>query len=142
MTAQEPLRSFNFSLEIGDLEVGRFIECSGLGAEVEVIAYREGGANMHTRHLPGQTRYSPVTLRYGLTANPALWTWFQESMTGTPTRRNISLIMHSNDGKGEAFRWNLIDAWVSSWKAAQLDASVSDVAVDTLTLVYDRLERD
>lgn len=142
MTQSEPLRSFNFALEMGDVEAGRFIECSGIGADVDVIAYREGGANANARHLAGQTRFHPVTLRFGLTSSPVLWEWFQQSMDGVPERRNVSVILFDHEAAEEAFRWNLVDAWISGWKAARLDAAASDVAVETLTLVYDALDRD
>lgn len=140
--ADEPYRAFNFTLLIEGVESGHFVECSGLGAEVDVIAYREGGANQQIRHLPGQVRFQPLELHYGLSRSRELWDWFTRTLSGEAERRNVSVVMFENDGHTEAFRWNLFNAWVSRWKAARLDASVGEVAIDSMTIVYDRLERD
>ena len=140
--ADDPYRAFNFTLLIEGVESGHFVECSGLGAEVDVIAYREGGANQQIRHMPGQVRFQPLELRYGLSQSRELWDWFGQTLNGETEKRNISVVMFQNDGRTEAFRWNLYSAWISGWKAAQLDASADEVAIDSMTIVYDRLERD
>jgi phage tail-like protein len=140
--ADEPYRAFNFTLLIEGVESGQFVECAGLSAEVDVIAYREGGANQQIRHLPGQVRFQPLELRYGLSRSRELWDWFSQTLSGETERRNVSVVMFENDGHTEAFRWNLFEAWVSRWKAAQLNATVGEVAIDSMTIVYDRLERD
>lgn len=138
----DPYRGFHFNLIIEGVSAGHFVECDGLGTDIDVIAYREGGANSEIRHLPGQTRYRPMTLRYGLTQSSELWDWFQSLQGGEPQRRNISVVLFDNDGTTEALRWNLFNAWVSGWRAAPLDANRSEVAIETMTIVYDRLERD
>jgi phage tail-like protein len=38
-------------------------------------------------------------------------------------------------------RWNLLDAWPSEWQSAALNTTDRAVAIDTLTLVFDALER-
>ena len=140
--AEDPYRAFNFALLIEGVNAGGFVECNGLGADVDVIAYREAGANQGIRHLPGQVRFRPLTLRYGLTRSREIWNWFQGAVTGEPERRNISVVMFESDGATEAFRWNLYDAWVSAWRGAKLDAATNEAAIDSVTIVYDRVERD
>ena len=140
--ADDVYRAFNFTLLIEGVESGHFVECSGLGAEVDVIGYREGGANQQIRHLPGQIRYQPLELRYGLSQSRELWDWFDGTLNGETERRNVSVVVFENDGRTEALRWNLFSAWVAGWKAARLDATANEVAIERMTLVYDRLERD
>lgn len=140
--AVDPYRAFNFQLLIDSVAAASFVECSGLGASVDVIAYREGGANQTIRHLPGQLHYQPMTLRYGLTKSRDLWNWFSDASAGNFTRRNISVVMFENNGATEAIRWNLFDAWISGWQAARLDAIAGEAAIETMTVVYDRVERD
>lgn len=140
--AVDPYRSFHFAVEIAGVEAGRFVECSGIGADVEVIAYREGGAGQQVRHLPGQTQMQPVTLRFGLTQSRAMWDWMQAQLQGDLQRRAVSVIVFENDGQTEAMRWNLFDAWIAGWRAAKLDAGANEVAIESMTLVYDRVERD
>lgn len=139
--AEDPHRAFNFMLLIEGVSAAGFVECSGLGADIDVIAYREGGGGA-VRHLPGQARTRPMILRYGLTRSRAMWDWFETSSTGAPDRRNVSLVMLDADGATEAMRWNLMDAWVSGWQAARLDALAGEVAIESMTVVYDRVDRD
>lgn len=137
----DPYRGFNFKLEIQGLMGGHFAECSGIGVKVDVISYREGGNNQLTHRIPGAVQYSGITLRYGLTKSTDLWTWLQKVVQGTVERRNVSVVMLEADGNTEALRWNLINAWPSEWQGAPLDAMASELAIETMTLVFERLER-
>ena len=137
----DPYRAYNFKLEIQGVTEGHFTECGGLGVKVDVISYREGGASQVIHRLPGQVSYADVTLRYGLTNSRQLWEWFLTSMRGKVERRNISIVLVDSDGVTEAMRWNLINAWVSEWRGAVLDASAHEVAIESVTIVFETLER-
>jgi phage tail-like protein len=137
----EPFRAYNFRLLLGT-EEAYFTECSGMGIKVQAIKYREGGMNQVVRNLPGRVEYADVTLRYGLTNSPALWNWFMSSVRGRAEYKNVSIILLGNDGVQEVMRWNLMRAWASAWRGAVLDALTQEVAIESLTLVYETLERD
>jgi phage tail-like protein len=137
----DPYRAYNFKLEIQSVTEGHFTECSGLGVKVDVISYREGGNSQVIHRLPGQVSYADVTLRYGLTNSRQLWEWFLTSMRGKVERRNISIVLVDSDGVTEAMRWNLINAWVSEWRGAVLNASTHEVAIESVTIVFETLER-
>jgi phage tail-like protein len=137
----DPYRAYNFKLEIQGVTEGHFTECSGLGVKVDVISYREGGNSQVIHRLPGQVSYADVTLRYGLTNSRQLWEWFLTSMRGKVERRNISIVLVDSDGVTEAMRWNLINAWVSEWRGAVLNASTHEVAIEAMTIVFETLER-
>ena len=137
----DPYRAYNFKLEIQGVTEGHFTECSGLGVKVDVISYREGGASQVIHRLPGQVSYANITLRYGLTNSRQLWEWFLTSMRGKVERRNISIVLVDSDGVTEAMRWNLINAWVSEWQGAVLNASAHEVAIESMTIVFETLER-
>jgi phage tail-like protein len=137
----QPVRNFNFHVEISGLVAGQFTHVSGLGARVHPIRYREAGAGQIVRSLPGPVEYAEVTLRYGLSQGAELWNWMQGSVTGQVERRNISIIMFGTDGTSEVLRWNLLNAWPSEWQGACLDTLGRDVAIESLKLAFDRLER-
>lgn len=141
MPPVDPFRAYNFKLEIQGVVEGHFTECDGLSVKVHAIKYREGGAAQVTRQLAGPVEYSDVTLRYGLTASRELWEWFTTGVKGTVERRNVSIVMLGNDGVTEVVRWNLVNAWVSEWRAARLDALGQDVAIESLVLVFEGLDR-
>lgn len=137
----DPYTSFHFAIDINGVTEGRFVECSSLGVEVEAIKYREAGAHQIVHRLPGRVEYADLTLRYGMTGSTQLWRWMQSSIAGTVERRNVSVVMYGRDGASEVMRWNLRNAWPRSWRGAPLDAMGSQVAVETLVLVFDELER-
>ncbi len=141
MATVDPFRSYNFKLDISGLTEGHFTEVSGLGVKIESISYREAGNKQIVRHLPGQVDFAQVTLRYGLTSSRELWDWLQSAVAGNVVRKNVSIIQLDTKGDGEETRWNLIDAWPTEWKAATLNAAEKTVAIESLTLVFDGLER-
>jgi phage tail-like protein len=141
MAANDPFRAFNFKLEIAGLTEGHFTECSGLGVKVTPIKYREAGNNQVVRNIPGPVEYAAVTLRYGLTESSILWNWMLTAVRGSVERRNVSIILLDSQGTSEVMRWNLIDAWPSEWVGAPLDALNHEIAIESLTLVFDSMER-
>lgn len=137
----DPYTSFHFAIDINGVTEGRFVECSSLGVDVEAIKYREAGANQIVHRLPGRLEYADLTLRYGMTGSLQLWQWMQSSIAGTVERRNVSVVMYGHDGCTEVMRWNLLNAWPRSWRGTQLDALGSQVAIETLVLVFEEFER-
>jgi phage tail-like protein len=137
----DPYRAYNFKLEIRGVTTGHFTECSGLGVRVQAIRYREGGNNQVIHVVPGQVEYDDVTLRYGLTASRELWDWLSSGVQGNVTRQNVSIIMVASNGTDEAMRYDLGNAWISAWRGAPLDALGQQLAIDTITLVFETLER-
>jgi phage tail-like protein len=60
---------------------------------------------------------------------------------GKVQRKNISVVLLDSDGTTEVLRWNLVNAWVTEWRGAVLDAQSHEVAIETLTLVCETLDR-
>ncbi|MBK8978600.1 MAG: phage tail protein [Planctomycetes bacterium] len=137
----DPYRNYNFRIEIQGVEQGHFAECHGLAARVRPIRYREGGMPGAVRMIPGQVEYSEVTLRYGLTDSPELWNWFQLCVDGRVERRNVTIVVLSPDAATDAVRWDLERCWPCEWRGAPLDGLGNEVAIESVTLVYERLAR-
>ncbi len=137
----DPFRGYNFMLKIDGVNEAHFTQCTGIGIKVAPIKFREGGESQIVHVLPGPVEYAEVTLKYGLTQSPDLWAWFQDALKGTPTRKNVSIVMLGSTDKGEGLRWDLIDAWPSEWRGAPLDALGHEIAIESLTLVYESVTR-
>jgi phage tail-like protein len=140
-TARDPYRAYNFKLVIQGVTAGHFTECSGLAAKVEAIRYREAGAAQVVRRVPGPVEYADVTLRYGLSDSRELWDWFTTALRGTVDRKNVSILVLASDGGTEVLRWDLVNAWPSEWRGAPLDALSREVAIESVTLVFETLDR-
>lgn len=140
-TYVDPYRAFNFKIEIGGITEGHFTEVIGLGARVAPISYREAGNSQVVHYVPGRVEYSEVTLRYGVTRSKELFEWFKTGIVGRVQRKNLSIVLFDADGTTEVMRWNLVNAWATEWRGSLLDAHSQEVAIESLTLVCESLDR-
>ena len=136
----EPLRDYQFALQIQNIEVACFTACSNIGMRVNPIRYREGGARQNVRWLTGDVEYSEIVLRFGVTTSDAVWNWIQRNASGERDARNASVILFAPDHATEAVRYNLMQAWPCEWNGAVLDARGHDVAFETLKLVCEEIQ--
>jgi phage tail-like protein len=137
----DPYRAYNFKLIIQSVTEGHFTECTGIGVKVQVIKYREGGNTQVIHSIPGPVEYADVTLRYGLTASRELWEWLMTAVNGKVQRKNVSIVLLDSDGITEVMRWDLLNSWISEWRGTILNAMHREVAIESLTLVYETLQR-
>jgi phage tail-like protein len=137
-TSPDPYRGYNFKVVILDVTEGAFTECSGMGVTVQALRYAEGRSPV-VRRIPGPVDYADVTLRYGLTSSNELWKWMKTAIAGKVDRKNVSIVLLGPDGSTEVLRWNLNNAWISKWRGAPLDALAQEIAIESITLVYETL---
>lgn len=135
----DPLGAYNFRVEINGVNVAFFSEVSGLQSEIEVIEYRSGSEPSHVRKLPGLRKYANITLKRGVIQSDDLWQWHKAALDGTVERRSGSIIL-LEDNREEALRWNFHDAWPSKYEGPLLNANSSEVAIESFTLVCERVE--
>jgi phage tail-like protein len=137
----DPYRNFNFLVELDGIAQASFIECSGLGSTTEVIETREGGENTTVFKLPGKTSFSDITLKRGVTASMELWNWRQDVVDGKLVRKNGSIVVYDLANKTEVTRWNFVNAWPTKWEGPSFNAMGNDIAIDSLVLAHEGLER-
>lgn len=135
----DPYRSFRFRIEAQGLDRGGVQSVSGLERTTEVEPYREGGVNDHERQLAVKTTQATLVLKRGL-LDTWFWDWHEDVVRGDIERRTISIILLDERGE-EAWRWVCADAFPTKWGGADLDASSSAVAMETVELVHHGLTR-
>ncbi len=144
---EDPYRSYNFKLLIGNVTEAHFMECSGMGVKINVIKYRVSGRSDapgdpgYYKKIPGPVEYGDIVLKYGLTRSDSLWNWFMSGVNGAVQPKNITLQLLDNAGRKPVMQWDLIGAWASEWKGAQLNTMGREVAIESVTLVYENLIR-
>lgn len=124
-----------------------FSECSGLSAKIKHDTYFEGGVNNQQRIILGQTEFSDVTLKRGITNDLVFWGWASRMLTQlepsdrnvNPQRRNINILLFNQAGE-TIQTWILIGAVPVAWQAPALQADASTVAIEELTLAYEGLK--
>lgn len=134
----DPYRGFNFLVEIDGITQAGFQECSGLDATTDSVDYREGSDPNHVRKLTGLNKFSPITLKRGITDSDELWKWRQTAIDGKTVRKNGSIILLNESGE-ERLRWNFHNAWPSKWTGPALNSTSTAVAVESIELTHEEL---
>jgi phage tail-like protein len=131
----DPYLAYSFVVEIDGLAAGGFSDVTGLGAELEVTEYREGGVRQLHR-LPGPVRHSGnVVLRRGLTESTELWDWWRDAAAGVIRRRNASVLL-LGAGRDVVRRWDVLGAYPVRWSGPELRAGTPAVAVEAVELAH------
>lgn len=137
---RDPFRAYNFMVEMDGIKRASFRECTGLDFTQDAIEYREGTDPAYVRKLPGIVKYSNITLKSGMTDDWELWEWKQTAADGKPARRNGSIVLINEAGE-ESLRWNFEGAWPTQWTGPSLNASGNEVAIETLVLAVERVQK-
>jgi phage tail-like protein len=126
---------------------GGFQEVSGLEATMEPKVFKEGGRNYGSVQRPGPVTFATVILKRGIIIEPRhLWAWwgFFAGADGAtnggwdPTGRcdvSIALIRDRQPVVG----WRLENAMPVKYRAADLNARGTEVAIEELHLAHEGL---
>ncbi len=137
---RDPYRAYNFLVEIDGITRAGFQECSGLDSSQDPIEYREGNDALTVRKLPGLVKYSNITLKWGMTDDAELWEWREKAMGGEVERKNGSIVLMDDTGE-EKVRWNFREGWPTKWTAPTFNATGTEVAIETLEIAHEGMER-
>jgi len=127
--------NYRFMVEIEQMLVAGFSEVSGLTVETEFEEYREGGVNDFVHKVVKGTKHVPIVLKRGLTSSNELWDWYRDVVAGRIVRRSGAIILF-DDQFEEYRRWTFNDAYPVKWIGPELNASVSEVAIEQIELVH------
>lgn len=137
----DPYQQFNFLVEIDGVARGGFTEVSGLTTDTDAIDYREGAdLTLNVRKLPGLRKYTNIVLKRGYTKDKALWEWRKKIINGQTERRSADIILF-DEARTEVLRWRVREAWISKWESGPFNAKTNDVAVESIELAHEGLER-
>jgi phage tail-like protein len=138
-----------FYVEVGTEIAASFTECSGLGIQIKKNVFHEGGVNNQQRVYLGQTDFTDVTLKRGITNHQGFWDWLNQlfdetKMTGEQRknkrigRKNVNILLFDRSGE-TMMSWTLIGAIPVGWKTPTLQAEGNAVAIEELTIAYEGL---
>jgi len=139
-----PLRTARYLLEIDGVAKAGFSRCRLPHASTDVVEYREGNdVDPTARKLAGLNEYGPLRLQYGVTdSSLAIYDWRRLVEEGKidEARRSVAVVLLDEEG-APATRWEFRRAWPARYGAPTLDATRSEVAIETLEIVCDGFER-
>ena len=135
----DPYRAYNFLLEIDGLTRAGFHEYAGLEGGADSIGSHEGPEGYTARRFPSLAKYTNISLKHGMTADPALWVWYKNGIGGKIERKSGSITL-LDAARVEKARWKFQKGWVAKWTGPSLNAPGNHVTIETLEIAHEGLE--
>lgn len=141
-----PYAQFNFLVDLGTGDTAGpdagFQECSSITMSVDVIEYRNGNDKENgPRKLTGLQKVADVTLRRGIIGSLGLYQWLDQIRNGDAAAfRTVVIQLQNEDHTATVMTWKLLRARIIKHTSGPLNAKGTDVAMEELTLAYERLE--
>ena len=130
----DPVPELRFRVRLPDVDIGRFRECTGLAAEIEVKDYNEGGVNDRVHKLPTRMKYPNLVLKRGVTFEDALLKWLYKTQSEAQ-RIAVTVSLVGPDGR-PVRSWSFADAFPIKWTGPNLNAGSNQVATESLEIVH------
>ena len=143
-----PYPQCNWLVDLGDGDTGSidagFQECSNIGAEATIAEYRVGNAKENAvMKVSLLNKATDVTLKRGVVGSSKLWDWFDQVRNGDLSAlRIVRIHLMSEDHNETVVTWTLKNCRPVKATFASLNAKGTDVAMEELTMAYERLEQD
>lgn len=143
-----PYVQFNFLVDLGtgntDGPEAGFQEVSGLGMEVTVSEYRNGNEKENAvRKVTGMNKVTDVTLKRGVIGSLNLYQWLNQIRNGDQgAARTVVIQLQNEDHSAVVATWKLLRARITKHTSGPFNAKGTDVAMEELTLAYERLEME
>ena len=145
---ERPYVQFNFLVYLGDgnetQPQGGFQEMSNVGMEVTVAEYRNGNANENSvQKITGLNKSTDVTMKRGVIGSLNLYTWLNDIRNGDQNAyKDVTIELWDEAHVGAVQTWRLKRARIIKHVSGPFNAKGTDVAMEELTLAYERLEME
>ncbi|MFT4865645.1 MAG: phage tail-like protein [Ilumatobacter sp.] len=138
----ERVTSATFLFEVDGVEIGRFMEISGLEVSVETEDVQEGGQNSFVHKLPGRMTWPNITLKRGITQQDTLLDWLNKSSGETFSsggnkleRSTAAITLTASDGT-RLRAWDFDGVFPVKWTGPSFAVSSTDMAVEQLEVTH------
>ena len=145
---ERPYVQFNFLVDLGTgttegPEAG-FQECSNIGMEVTVAEYRTGNMKENSvQKITGMNKMTDVTLKRGVIGALDLYQWLDQIRNGDQKAfRTVTVQLQNEDHTQVVQTWKLLRARIIKHVSGPLQAKGTDVAMEELTIAYERLQME
>ena len=138
-----PYRNARFLLEIDGIAIAGFSQATIPENSTEAVEYRDGNDPPTVRKLWSLNSYGNLTLEKGVTDDSmALFEWRQTVEQGQvdQARRNVAVVVLDEEGEAGP-RWEFENAWPTQYDAPDLDATGSEVAIESLEIAHEGMVR-
>jgi phage tail-like protein len=136
IAAPVPLTVSRFTVQFDGANPLPIAEVAGIEVDIAVVETREGNQLSSAQKQPGQASYPNLVLRRPLTGDLSLWQWLQQTISGAPSAKNVTVRL-LNSQESPALTWSFRNAFPVKWTGPALNALSSDVAIETLELAHE-----
>jgi phage tail-like protein len=143
-----PYVQFNFLVDLGngvtDGPQAGFQEVSNIGMEVTVAEYRTGNMKENSvQKITGMNKATDVTMKRGVIGVLDLYQWLDQIRNGDQTAyRTVTVQLQNEDHTQVVQTWKLLRARIIKHVSGPMNAKGTDVAMEELTLAYERLQME
>lgn len=131
-----------FIFEVDGVELGWFMEVTGLEVSVETEDVQEGGQNGYVHKLPGRMSWPNITLKRGFTRQNNLLTWLQESSgeqfaanSNRLTRKTAAITLLDDAGR-RLRSWDFDGAFPVKWSGPSFASASGEAATESLEIAH------
>ena len=132
--AQEP----QFRLEVEGMAPILFTRCSGIGSASEVLEFKDGNSGEVIK-VPGRTTFMNVVCSRPLSADNTLIEWRRSVEKAQFAKKTFKLFLLDKHGK-TVRGWTFQRGWPAKWELSELDATKSEVSIETIEIAHEGLE--
>lgn len=143
-----PYVQFNFLVDLGtgntDGPDAGFQEVTNIGMEVTVAEYRNGNEKENSvRKITGLNKATDVTMKRGVIGSLTLYNWLNQIRNGDQSAlRTVTIQLQNEDHTAVVQTWKLLRARIIKHISGPFNAKGTDVAMEELTISYERLEME
>ena len=146
MTASSyPPVAFHFSVEFPEIssnsQDNRFQSVTGLTVDIDTEEIAEGGENRFRHKIPVRTKYPNLVLKRGMLIDSEVISWLNEAMENFQFKPTTVVLKLLNEKHEPLISWNFVHAYPVKWTVSELNATQSQLAIETLELTYNYFSR-
>ena len=144
----KPYLQFNFLVDLGtgssSAPDAGFQEISNVGMEATATEYRNSNSQENSvRKITGLNKATDVTLKRGVISSISLSQWLNDIRDGNQNAERTVIISQQNEDHTAVVQtWKLVRARIIKHVSGPFNAKGTDVAMEELTLAYERLEME
>jgi phage tail-like protein len=143
-----PYVQFNFLVDLGtgvtEGPAAGFQEVSNIGMEVTVAEYRTGNMKENSvQKITGMNKATDVTMKRGVIGVLDLYQWLDQIRNGDQAAYRTVIVQLQNEDHTQVVQtWKLLRARIIKHVSGPMNAKGTDVAMEELTLAYERLQME
>jgi phage tail-like protein len=137
----DPFEGSNFVVDLGSGDDASISRVDFPVAVLDEVAYRSGNdKSAEPRKQPGLASYSHLVVHRGLTTNLDLWNWWEQARNGDPAVDRDVRVRLLDSAHQSGLTWRFRNAFPAVYRLSPLDASSSDLVIETVELAFDSMD--